>query len=170
MNRKIYLVQLWPGFHRAANDSHADDVTAFTAPHLANEWARNNSPIALNPFTIAYPDWHNRTQDAHSLIFKFLSDTNINCPEMEARVISLRTIEELVQSLGLSLPTVEDIRLDEFVQSLHWSPGKIKNEYIDRMWHDWWNTNQFTMTDTQKTTLWRFLVPQPYNVIVLDLE
>lgn len=174
MSQAIYLVQVMSGLCRSKTTPGDGCLTAFTRPDLARQWAKSHYPISLNPFVNAHPHRRSQSEETKSLLFHLRSDSDPRSIGSETRVVFLRKLEVLVQSLCLRLPTEEDIHFEPhfaaMVQSWNWSAEEIKNNHVDKMWHGWWESQHSLMTDEQKTAIWQFLVPEPYDFIVLSLE
>jgi len=122
---------------------------AFSRLEDAEAWASDHFPLDMNPLEQCY------YEDGDILTVYVLEDEEYDeeieeSDELQPGEVSLKQLRAITRSLGLTLPQ--------------------SREMADDAWRDWWRANAARMSVEQKTTLWRFLAPNPWKIFEVELE
>lgn len=178
MARIIYLVRCWNGFRYYRQYHSPDSIVsqtpepgsnpsqAFSTKEAAERFVAENTPVTLNPFGVATPSEEQRLQ--------FMLTTE---EEKSANpTVRLSDLAEKVRSLGLTPPVqaLPEQQLSGCLGALffwkrktHWAVALWP---VITAWTDWWNAHERHMAEEQKIILWRFLIPEPYQIVPLEME
>jgi hypothetical protein len=120
-------------------------IRAFPTQEAAERYAIENPPLTLNPFLNC------RVDDEEDELE--ISLTGESESESRFYTVSLQELLARCTSLGIAPPDLEAEEIDT---------GSVL--------YDWWNANTSRLTEDQKRAVWRFVVPEPYQIIPVELE
>ncbi len=165
MNDRLYIVRVWPELRYESPYSGEVNmrsgpglISAFLSAAAADRFASGRVPFELNPFINACPaddeDYDEDDEQGEDLLVVFIRDEAADYAgdfSEASRTVSLPKLRALIHEQGLTPPEERD-------------PYEM-----DEVYRDWWEKNAPQMTEAQKTTLWRFLIPNPYDIIEVPL-
>jgi hypothetical protein len=154
MSGLIYLARPWSGLLQSDyHDGHIKyPARAFVTQEDAERYATENFPLTLNPLANCYSEDFSIEDDGiEGELIIFLNTENSD--EATDRTVSIKDLLAQIAALGLPPPNLssEDVILEETLP-------------------EWWEANAPAMSDEQKRVMWRFLVPEPYQIIPVELE
>ena len=178
---QVHLAQVKADFYRdspyvegAVKLPPEEALFAFSDQAAAERWAKERPPVWLNPFHQALLD----DRDDNRLII-YTPDDEETRARQKPREIRVDELAAFVRSLGLTPPDIP--ATPDFAEkmrggwigkltSLFGSPAPPTPDEAASLWNEWWRANVGAMTEEQKTTIWRFVMPFPYDVTVIEAE
>jgi hypothetical protein len=149
----LYVVRVLPKFRFASPYEFDEDtpsgppsiVAAFRDMESVHKFTSESTPIHINPFLESFGD---EDEEGEEMLMVYFFDS----AEDDDIEVSLKELENYIRLIGLTPPLAHD--------ESDWSV----------VYSRWWDEQADTMTPEQKVTLWRFLIPQPYEILEVELE
>lgn len=150
MKETIYLARPWTALLQSSESGEylPYPVRAFRTLEAAERFAIQDIPLSLNPCIACWINEEGMDEvDEDEIELSVDLTGEYETPEMSHTVL-LKDFLFLLLSLGLT------------------PPGNLYNEELTA----WWQNSAEHMTAEQKQAIWRFLVPEPYQIIPVELD
>jgi hypothetical protein len=155
MSQTVHLLRLWSVFRYGQETEIATNQRAFSTREEAERYARENPPVYLNPFVDLCREGQladgTFPEDDDYWIGLTFTNSELETPTYHSNV-NLTRFRELITTRKVTPPQWDD------------------DEASVEGWQKWWDKTAPTMTPEQKRVVWLFVVPEPYQIVEVEIE